>query len=87
MRQAARLADVPVQDYMVKNGCPCGTTIGPLVSSKLAVTTVDIGTPQLSMHSIRETTATINITHLIKLLVAFYRNYSHISLMFSDVVS
>ena len=85
LREASRIAEVPVQDFLVKNDCACGTTIGPIISAKLGLTTVDIGTPQLSMHSIRETTSTTNITHLTKLLAVFYAKYSHIRSIYSDV--
>ena len=34
VRELARIAGVGVQEFMVKNDCPCGSTIGPLISSK-----------------------------------------------------
>ena len=34
VRELARLAGIDVQEFMVKNDCPCGSTIGPLLSSK-----------------------------------------------------
>lgn len=61
---------------MVKNDSPCGSTIGPIMSAKLGITTVDIGGPQLSMHSIRETGSTTSISHLTSLIGSFYRNYA-----------
>ena len=69
---------------MVKNDSACGSTIGPLMATKLGITTVDIGTPQLSMHSIRETGSTKSITQLTSLLGSFFRNYTKIRTLYSD---
>ncbi|MDD7984802.1 M18 family aminopeptidase [Lentisphaera marina] len=45
---------ITVQEFVSRNDCPCGSTIGPSVASKLGIKTVDVGNPMLSMHSIRE---------------------------------
>lgn len=84
LRESSKLANVPVQDFMVKNDCPCGSTIGPIMSSKLGLTTVDVGMPQLSMHSIRECGSTESITQYIKVLTSFFQNYSQIRARFSE---
>jgi aspartyl aminopeptidase len=39
IRESARLANVAVQDFMVKNDSACGSTIGPIMSAKLGLLT------------------------------------------------
>lgn len=46
---------------------PCGTTVGPLLSSNLGLQTVDVGCGMLAMHSIRELTCTSSISQAIAL--------------------
>jgi aspartyl aminopeptidase len=53
-RRAAKLAGVPVQEFTVRSDSACGSTIGPIISTLSGILTVDCGTPQFSMHSIRE---------------------------------
>ncbi|KAG7097072.1 hypothetical protein E1B28_004459 [Marasmius oreades] len=43
-----------VQEYEVRNDMTCGSTVGPHLST-IGMRTVDVGSPMLSMHSIRET--------------------------------
>ncbi len=54
IRELGRKANVPIQEFVVRNDCPCGSTIGPIISANTGIRTVDVGMPQLSMHSCRE---------------------------------
>jgi len=54
VRELARLSKLPIQEFCVRNDCPCGSTIGPIISTRTGVRTIDAGMPQLSMHSCRE---------------------------------
>jgi len=52
---AAERAGVPVQKWVMRTDLRCGSTIGPMTAAGLGIRTVDVGNPQLAMHSIRET--------------------------------
>lgn len=58
------------------NNVNCGTTLGPILSMKLGVRTVDIGNAQLSMHSIREMAGTWDVEHAIRYLHLFFERFS-----------
>ena len=52
--QACRQAGVPMQRFMSRADMPCGSTIGPISATQTGILTVDVGAPQLAMHSARE---------------------------------
>jgi hypothetical protein len=59
IREIARKAGLgPVQEFVVRNDCGCGSTIGPVISANTGIRAIDMGCPQLSMHSIRESMGT-----------------------------
>jgi aspartyl aminopeptidase len=68
----------PVQEFMVRNDCACGSTIGPIISANTGIRAIDMGCPQLSMHSIRETMGVADLTHGLKLFKGFFRYFQEV---------
>ena len=75
---AAR-AEVPLQEFIVRNDSLCGSTIGPMIASKAGIKTIDIGAPQLAMHSIRETCGVIDLLYYKRLFAVFFTSYYELS--------
>ncbi|KAG7107790.1 Aspartyl aminopeptidase like protein [Verticillium longisporum] len=78
LQESARHAGVPLQLFVVRNDSPCGSTIGPMLSAKLGVRTLDLGNPQLSMHSIRETGGSKDVEFAVRLFESFYERYGEL---------
>ena len=70
--QACTAAGVPVQHYSHHGSLPCGSTIGPLTAAGLAVDTVDVGAPMLSMHSVREVMAAADVAPMVAAFTAWW---------------
>lgn len=66
----------PLQLFVVRNDSSCGSTIGPMLSAALGTRTLDLGNPQLSMHSIRECGGVYDVEHAIRLFESFFENFS-----------
>lgn len=48
IREVARLAGLPApQEFIVRQDCGCGSTIGPLISTATGIRAVDMGCPQV----------------------------------------
>ncbi|KAI9193205.1 peptidase M18 [Polychytrium aggregatum] len=75
IRELAKKRNTPIQEFVVRNDSPCGSTIGPMLSAKLGLRTVDIGNPQLSMHSIRETCGVHDVQYAIDLFESFFEDF------------
>ncbi|WP_185265564.1 M18 family aminopeptidase [Halopseudomonas xiamenensis] len=70
-RHLCQQVDVQVQSFVVRSDMGCGSTIGPITSSRLGVRTVDIGAPTFAMHSIRELAGVRDVEYLHRVLGAF----------------
>ena len=65
-------ADVPVQKFVNRSDERGGSTIGPISSSQLDIRSIDIGSPILGMHSVREFGGVEDHYYLLKVLKEFY---------------
>ena len=70
-------AGVPVQRYSNRADLPGGSTLGNISTAHLSVPTVDIGLPQLAMHSICETAGAADTDYLVKAMTAYFSRDFH----------
>ncbi|NNE73248.1 MAG: M18 family aminopeptidase [Acidimicrobiales bacterium] len=73
-RRACDRAGVPVQEFVTRTDLACGSTIGPISAAELGMATVDVGCPQLAMHSARETCGTDDAAMFHAALVELFTN-------------
>ncbi|MBF0589665.1 MAG: M18 family aminopeptidase [Magnetococcales bacterium] len=72
LKALCRRLDLPVQDFTMRSDMPCGSTIGPMLSARLGLQSIDIGVPTWAMHSIRESAGALDIIGLDRLLAGFF---------------
>ena len=65
-KDVCREAGVPFQVFTNRSDLPGGSTLGNISTSQVAVSAVDIGLPQLAMHSPYETAGTMDTVYLIR---------------------
>ncbi len=72
-RKICALADVKVQVYANRSDMPGGSTLGNIAQTRIPIRTIDIGVPQLAMHSALETAGTADFVEYVRACEAFYR--------------
>ncbi len=65
-------AGVPWQHYAHRTDLGCGSTIGPLVASRLGVPGVDVGSPMWAMHSARESAGVLDQHYMARALAQVF---------------
>jgi aspartyl aminopeptidase len=75
IKEIAKKCNVPMQEFIVRQDSPCGTTIGPIISSRLGIRSVDVGIPQFAMHSIREMLGVCDLYYYRMLFEEFFKSY------------
>lgn len=72
MKKLCEEAGVPVQSYANRSDVLGGSTLGNISTAHVSVASVDIGLPQLAMHSAVETAGVRDTEYAIKALKVFY---------------
>ena len=71
-RDLCRKAGVPVQTFVNRSDMAGGSTLGNISNTQVALNTVDIGLPQLAMHSPYETAGVKDTGYLIRAAEEFF---------------
>lgn len=64
--------DIPTQTFTNRSDNPGGSTLGNISNTVIAMPTVDIGLPQLAMHSSYETAGVKDTAYLVDAVTKFY---------------
>lgn len=78
-REMARRAGIKLQSYSNRADQPGGSTLGSIANTKVSVMTVDVGLPQLAMHSATECGAVADISDTISVLREMYSSAIKVS--------
>lgn len=72
MKELCKKADVPVQTYTNRSDVLGGSTLGNISTSQVSVSSVDVGLPQLAMHSAVETGGVRDLAYAVKVFQIFF---------------
>jgi aminopeptidase I len=75
VEELARINDDELQYFQIRNDSRSGGTIGPSISTSTGARTIDLGIPQLSMHSIRATLGSKDVGLGVKFFTGFFNNW------------
>lgn len=84
IRRVAERCGSTLQVFQIRNDSRSGGTIGPMTSAQIGMRAIDCGIPQLSMHSIRATTGSLDPGLGVKLFKGFFDYYEEVDKEFAD---
>lgn len=71
-RMFCREVGISCQNFVNRADMPGGSTLGSIAETRVPMNTVDIGLPQLAMHSALETAGSRDLSDLIRVLTLFF---------------
>jgi aminopeptidase I len=85
LQRVADKCGCKLQVFQVRNGSRSGGTIGPMTSARIGMRAIDAGIPQLSMHSIRATTGSLDPGLGVKLFKGFFDYFEDVDREFYNI--
>ncbi|ODV59254.1 metalloaminopeptidase APE1 [Ascoidea rubescens DSM 1968] len=85
IEQVAKLNDDKIQYFMIRNDSRSGGTIGPSISSQTGARTIDLGIPEISMHSIRPATGSKDVGLGVKFFGGFFTYWREVTDAIGDL--
>ena len=73
-----------LQLFQIRNDSRSGGTIGPMTSAQIGMRAIDCGIPQLSMHSIRATTGSLDPGLGVKLFKGVFDHFEEVDKEFAE---
>ncbi|MBO4235584.1 MAG: M18 family aminopeptidase [Firmicutes bacterium] len=71
-KELCDISKVPYQEFYNRSDKPGGSTLGNISNTHVSVNSVDIGLPQLAMHSCYETAGMLDAVYLAKVFKTFF---------------
>lgn len=84
LQRVAERCGSRLQVFQIRNDSRSGGTIGPMTSAQIGMRAVDAGIPQLSMHSIRATTGSLDPGLGVKLFKGFFDYFEEVDKEFAS---
>ncbi|KAM3083623.1 vacuolar aminopeptidase 1, variant 2 [Clarireedia jacksonii] len=84
MQRLAEKYGEKLQVFMIRNDSRSGGTVGPMLSAAMGVRAIDVGVPQLSMHSIRATIGRKDPGLAARMLTGVYEGWGEVDNEFRE---